>query len=422
MRRNRKTSKRAFIVEALAEYLIALLVQGAFLSMILKKMDISDATIGIVSSFISLTCCIQLFSNLIEKPGRKLRKTIIILTLINETLFAALYLIPLFPMPGPVKAAFFIIVILGAYFFLNISTPAKYRWLMMSVEDHQRGRFTAKKEMVSLIGGMLFSLGMGSIVDHYNRIGNSSVGFTLCCVCLFAVMAVHITMLYFVEDSTVVSTHRESKTREMLSFLKENKPLRRLLVIDILYRTATGISVPFYGTYLIGELGFSLTQVSVIGIVYSVTRCFASPLMGKYADKKGWSRLLSICFLIAASGFAVNFFAAPGTRYLYVAGHCLYAVAMAGLNSGIVNITFDYIDAEHFSAAMGMRNALGGVIGFLMTVLGSRVVSAIQANNNSLFGFPVYAQQVLSLLTCAIMIAAVFYTRTVIKKLPKLPK
>ncbi len=269
---------------------------------------------------------------------------------------------------------------------------------------------------------MLFSLGMGSIVDHYNRIGNSSVGFTLCCVCLFAVMAVHITMLYFVEDSTVVSTHRESKTREMLSFLKENKTLRRLLVVDILYRTATGISVPFYGTYLIGELGFSLTQVSVIGIVYSVTRCLASPLMGKYADKKGWSRLLSICFLLAASGFAVNFFAAPGTRYLYVAGHCLYAVAMAGLNSGIVNITFDYIDTEHFSAAMGMRNALGGVIGFLVTVLGSRIVTAIQANENSLFGFPVYAQQVLSLLTCAIMIAAVFYTRTVIKKLPKLPK
>ena len=223
MRRNRKISKRAYIVEALAEYLIALLVQGAFLSMILKKMDISDATIGIVSSFISLTCCIQLFSNLIEKPGRKLRKTIIILTLFNETLFAALYLIPLFPIPGPVKAALFIIVILGAYFFLNISTPAKYRWLMMSVEDHQRGRFTAKKEMVSLIGGMLFSLGMGSIVDHYNRIGNSSVGFTLCCVCLFAVMAVHITMLYFVEDSTVVSAHRESKTREMLSFLNDFK-------------------------------------------------------------------------------------------------------------------------------------------------------------------------------------------------------
>ena len=421
MKRSRKTSQRAFTIEALAEYLVAIIVQGAFLSMILKKMDISDATIGIVSSFISLTCCIQLFSNLIEKPGRKLRRVIINLTFINELLFAGLYLIPLFPISSSVKTVLFIVVILGAYFFLNISTPAKYRWLMMSVEDHQRGRFTAKKEMISLIGGMIFSLSMGYIVDRYNGLGNSNTGFAICCIWIFAVMIVHITTLCFVEDSTVNYIRRERQLTKMLSFLKDNKPLRRLLVVDILYRTATGITVPFYGTYLIGELGFTLTQVSVIGIAYSVTRCIASPLMGRYADKKGWSKLLSICFLIAAIGFAVNFLAAPETRYLYIVGHCLYAIAMAGLNSGIVNITFDYIDTEHFSAAMGMRNALGGVIGFLMTVLGSRVVSAIQANDNSLFGIPLYAQQALSILTCAIMIITVLYIRAVIARLPKLP-
>ena len=55
-------TRRVYIVEALLEYLVALLVTGAFLSAICKQVGVSDAVTGIVSSFISLACVAQMFS------------------------------------------------------------------------------------------------------------------------------------------------------------------------------------------------------------------------------------------------------------------------------------------------------------------------------------------------------------------------
>ena len=80
MKRSRTLTRKSYIVEALLEYLVSILVSGTFLSAILKHIGVSDALAGIISSFTTLTCCAQLFSNLIEKPGRH------ILTIASATL------------------------------------------------------------------------------------------------------------------------------------------------------------------------------------------------------------------------------------------------------------------------------------------------------------------------------------------------
>ena len=94
MNRSYGKSHVAFIFEALFEYMVSLLVTGTFLAAILKQVGVSDALTGILSSIVSLTCCFQLFSGLIEKPGRKIRKTLVALTLGNELLFACILCLP----------------------------------------------------------------------------------------------------------------------------------------------------------------------------------------------------------------------------------------------------------------------------------------------------------------------------------------
>ena len=43
MKRNSARTRRAYIVEALLEYMVSLLVTGAFLAAILKQVGVSDA-------------------------------------------------------------------------------------------------------------------------------------------------------------------------------------------------------------------------------------------------------------------------------------------------------------------------------------------------------------------------------------------
>ena len=95
---------------------------------------------------------------------------------------------------------------------------------------------------------------------------------------------------------------------------------------------------------------------------------------------------------------------------------------MAGINSSLSNIAFDYVDERHFSVALGAKNAVGGTVGFLASLAGGLIVSAMQDGGNRLFGSTVYAQQVLSCVTFLLLIGMVVYLVVVIRKLPKSDK
>ncbi len=422
MKRSGARTRRAYIAEALLEYMVSLLVTGAFLAAILKQVGVSDALTGVVSSFISFACVAQLFSSLIVKKGGSVKRRMLVLALINELMFSTLYIIPFVPLGQNVKTALFVVMILGAYLILNLTTPVKYKWLMSFVGANERGRFTANKEIVSLIGGMLFTLGMGRLVDCCKEIGREQTGFILCGATMVAVSLLHMVSILLCDDEpeNAPRPQGDNQLRAIFSMIAGNRTLRKLLLLDILWKTAIYISTSYYGTYLIGELGFSLTFVSALGVVYGLVRALASPQCGRIADRRGWSSLLTLCLIVAAAGFLVNVFTRPESRMLYLAHYVLYAASMAGINSGLTNITYDYIDEGCFAQAMGARNAVSGIVGFLASLMGGAIVSRIQAAGNTLFGLNVYAQQVNSAITFALLIALLVYTRLVIARMPRL--
>lgn len=413
-------TRRAYIVEALLEYMIALLVADAFLAAILKQIGVSDAVTGVVSSFLSFACVAQLFSSSIVKPGQPVRKIILILNLVNQLMFAFLYMTPFLPIPQSVKVGMFVVLILGANLLLNATLPSKYQWLNSFVHPGERGRFTARKEIVSLIGGMLFTLAMGCLVDHFKAIGKEQTGFILCGVTLFVVAIAHLVSLLLCSDATLdPSAAQKTSLTATFRLIAKNGTVRRLLIIDILWKIAFYISTPYYGTYLIGELGFSLTFVSVLHIAYSLMRAVFSPWFERIGDRRGWAHLLTLGLIIVAAGYFVNAFTTPARRYLYLAYYTLYAISMAGINTSLYNMNYDYLDETVFSDALGARNAISGVIGFLASLLGSAIVGAIQSAGNQLWGIPVYAQQVNSLLAFAVILALLLYMRIVIRRMPR---
>lgn len=413
-------TRRAYIVEALLEYMIALLVADAFLAAILKQIGVSDAVTGVVSSFLSFACVAQLFSSSIVKPGQPVRKIILILNLVNQLMFAFLYMTPFLPIPQGVKVGMFVVLILGANLLLNATLPSKYQWLNSFVHPGERGRFTARKEIVSLIGGMLFTLAMGCLVDHFKAIGREQTGFILCGVTLFVVAIAHLVSLLLCSDATLdPSAAQKTSLTATFRLIAKNGTVRRLLIIDILWKIAFYISTPYYGTYLIGELGFSLTFVSVLHIAYSLMRAVFSPWFGRIGDRRGWAHLLTLGLIIVAAGYFVNAFTTPARRYLYLAYYTLYAISMAGINTSLYNMNYDYLDETVFSDALGARNAISGVIGFLASLLGSAIVGAIQSAGNQLWGIPVYAQQFNSLLAFAVILALLLYMRIVIRRMPR---
>ena len=70
-------------------------------------------------------------------------------------------------------------------------------------------------------------------------------------------------------------------------------------------------------------------------------------------------------------------------------------------------MVYSYVDSEYFVQASAIKNSLGGIVGFLSSLVAGKLLSVIQNNGNSLFGLPVYGQQVLSAISFILIVVAI---------------
>ena len=407
-------SRFLYIIEAALEYFVSILVAGSYLATLTSALGMSDSLTGIISSFISLGCLFQLFSVFLKQ--HRVKKIVTTLSVVNQLLFMLLYIIPLSGADKQIKIALFMIAIFLAYLIYNSVHPLKINWLMSLVDDSKRGVFTSKKEIVSLLSGMLFSFGMGTLIDHFQYKGQVETAFLLCGITVFVLMLLHtLTMVFSVEIPSEEETAvRSAPIREMLGTLQD-KNVVKVTVLFMIWHMATSAATPFYGTYLIKELGFSLQFVSILSIVYSLVRASVSTFWGKFADKNSFATMVSICLCIAGAGFFFNIFTVPANgRIFYTLYYALYAIAMGGINSALTNLVFDMVKPQMRSNALALSQSVSGIVGFLVTLLVSGLVSHIQENGNRFLGMNLYAQQVTSAIAFLFTILSVLYVHFVI--------
>ena len=287
---------------------------------------------------------------------------------------------------------------------------------MSLVDDEKRGRFTAHKEIFSLISGIIFTFVMGTVIDHFNESGDSRMAFTVSAIVIFVIMISHtLTMLFAVEKET--EQVKLKKFKDVLVELVKNKNVLRVMFVFVLYNISTYVSLPFYGTYQIGELNLSLTFVAIITTGGSIARIFVSKFWGRYADENTFTKSIEKCFIVMALSQVCVIFAVPSTgKVMFALYYILNGIAMGGISSALINLIFDYVAVEDRADSLAVSQALAGVTGFLTTIAVSPLISYIQNNGNKLFGLPIYAQQLVTIIALIFMILAILYTRRMGKK------
>lgn len=406
-----------YIIEAALEYFISLCVTSTFLTALLNEMQVSTAHQGIISSIASLACCIQLVAVFGVKKSYPCKRWVSILNLVNQLLFCLLYLIPLTSFRQELKIVLFVGMLFSAYFCQHYLTPSRTQWHMENVDDNKRGIFTANKEIVSLVGGMIFSQCAGIMLDHFKAKGD-----TRTCFVIFAVTIALLSLLHLI---SMIGIHEIKPTREIpkktfgeiLRTVFGNKQLRLVLLFDALFAISL-VPGHFSTVYLTRTMGFSYTYITLIGIFHSAFRAIVSRFLGRYADKRSWTAMLKLCLLVSAGGYVVFAFCAPGSFgwLLYPIYSLAYAFSMGGTNSARINLCLDYVSHEDRRYILGVKNAFSGIVDFCVTLLVSLAVEAIESNGNMIFGFHIYPQQLLFFANALLLLSLTFFF------LPKLKK
>lgn len=412
-----KSSRLLYIIEAALEYFIAIAVGTVYLAKITKQIGLSDSVTGILTSFVSLGCGFQIIAIFLahKKP---VKRWVTVFHVISQLLFSAMYFVPLLPISKAGQTILLIISLLLAQILHNAINSPKINWYMSLVDENKRGRFTANKEIVSLLGGMVFSFALGQVMDYFTESEKINTGFIICGVMLLFLTGLHTLTLVFAKEKPS-EKGKGFKFREVISLFKD-KTILKVILVFVFWNIASYITTSFMGAYQLNDLGFTTGYSSIIIIVGSLLRAVFSRPIGKFADKFSFCKMLYICFGIEALAFLVASIVAPSNgTYMFVIYYILYCVGCAGVNSSIINLIYDYVDYEKRTSALALVNTASGFAGFFATLAVSPLVEYIQGNGNKLFGFNLYAQQVLALISFVFVVLIIIYLVTVISKLKK---
>lgn len=411
-----RSSRIYYIIEAAVEYFISLLITGAYLAKLTSYLGFSDSLTAILTSFVALGCSFQLFAIAIFNKGRVKRK-VTILHVINQLLFMLVYAVPFFNSNHYVKTALFIVFLLGGYFISNIINAPKINWFMSLVPDEKRGIFTSVKEMVSLIGGVIFQLAAGSVIDAYEAQGNMRGAFSVFGITIFVLMVIHTLTLILSKEKDVYNKKSGSSLGGFKSIISD-RHIMMVIFASVFWTICTHITTSFFGTYQIKELGFDMTFVALLSVAYTAVRVPSSLLLGKYADKFSFAKMLKICYSLAAAAFLFATFTAPSNgKIFFTIYYMLFAAAMGGINSAEINLIFDYASPEKRQNALALKQTVYGLCGFLATLAATPLFNYIQNSGNTFFGVKIYAQQVLSAISFVMTILLIIYVDKVVLKI-----
>lgn len=411
-----KRSRVLYIIIAAVEYFITMLASGTFLAKLTEHLGISDSMTGIISAFASLGCFFQILSMLIFKKT-KVKKGVMFFCLVYQMLFVMLYLTPFFNASSVVKQMMFLICILLAGIVQNIASVPKDVWYMSMVDKRKIGVFASNMQITSLVGGIIFSFAVGAVIDYYDAVENILPAFGICALAIFALSCVNTASLAFSQQRDDLPEREKSSLISDMKVLVKNKDLRSIILISVLWAVANYVSVPFFGTYQIKELGFSMKYVTFITVLQSVSRILVTRLWGKYADRYGCIKMARNCFFVVGLSFFINIFTAPSNgKAFFVIFSILYAIAMGGVGTAVGNMVYEIIPGGLQQNALIIKNCIAGLVGFLTTLAAGYLVSYIQANNNSIFAINIYAQQVVSLISFVVIAILVCYIVYILKK------
>lgn len=411
-----RTSLRLNIAGSAFEYFVTLLVEGVYLAALSTAIGIPDAVTGIITAFISLGLGFQCFA-LLYAHKTPVKRWATLLHILNQACFCLLYLVPGLSVPQWAKITVFVALLFAGRIFYNLCYPSIMNWYLSMVPDGERGRFTAKKEIVSLLGSMIYTFLMGLMIDHYTDAGRQDIAFLLCALTLFVLTVLTTLTFVFSREKPVPRSERH---RISLGGLLRDRRFLAVVAVSVLWGVANYATTPFYGTYQNNELAFSKTFVAVLAALYSISRALVSHPLGRLADKTSFARMLTLCFLIEAAAYSINMFTVPQNgKVFYAVYYVLHAIGMGGINSGAVNLIYDYVPPSERTGAVALQNTLSGFAGFFTTLAFSPLVSYIQGNGNYFLGVPLYAQQVLSAFGLIVSLFLVFYLRAVIAKVPR---
>ena len=412
-------ARRAYVAQCTLEYYISILSTDVFLSKLLKQIGCSDAFTGVLSSVVSFAFLFQLFSVPLAGRLKKVKRAVTLLDTGSQLLFASLYAVPFLPFSYKAKAAAAAGLLVAGYLTLYLNSSIAYTWGNSFVAPEHRGSFSAGKEMISLLTGVFFTLGVGFAVDAFEKNGRLLTAFLVLGGIMLLVCAANYACFSVMPELPLRTSGEKQKTGDVLLRLFANRRFLHAVALTALSEFSRFLVIGFMGTYKTEELGLSVGNVQLINVLASMGRFAVSKPFGKYSDRHSYAKGYLCGNLLTALSFVCGVFCAPAAKWLIVPCTMLYQMSFAGTNQNTFLLIYAFVESDDIMPALAVNSSIRGMSGFLASLIGGRVLASVQAAGSTVFGRTLYGQQLLHALAFVLIVLALIYNRFVVARQPE---
>ena len=86
------------------------------------------------------------------------------------------------------------------------------------------------------------------------------------------------------------------------------------------------------------------------------------------------------------------------------------------------NILYSYVEKDYIAQAFTFANVIPGIVGFGAAILGGAMLASVQNAGNVFWGFNIYGQQVMAVISAIFVLVSMLVSHFIIAKQKNLEK
>jgi Major Facilitator Superfamily. len=412
-----RSSRTFSIFEGCTARTIYNLTYGAFLAGFASYLGADDSFNGVLGAVPVLAAIIQIISPVFFERMEKRKLMISILCLVHRLLLGSMVFIPFLARGKTSRLTLLILVYLLAYLAISFASPAASSWMIDLTPDNIRGSYFGKRESYVLFATTFFTLVMSRVLDSYEKMGHIYSGFIIMFSIVGILALVNFSFLLFMKEPPVKCNKSNLDIKKVIIIPLMDKKFRSIIFLFILWNIGSQLGAPFIAVYMVTGLKLNYTFIMVATTIGTLTNVVTVRIWGRIADKKTWIFVTKISILILSLTHCAWFFINSQTATILVPLLFIASgIGWAGIGISTFNIQFKYSPEIGKTVYVGFNAALSGLIGFLSTLAGSFVLTAMNGFHLNISGITIGNMQIIFALSGILLAVCVVYIHTSIKQ------
>lgn len=350
----------------------------------------SNFVIGLLAAVPFLAQLAQVPTILLVERLRARRLITVTSLAISRLLLIPIAFLPFLDAPGLAQGLLILGIGIGSV-LNSMSGCAWNSWIHDLVPERMLGSFFARRMFYATGFTVFIGIGAGAFVDWWGgyRPEDPAMAYTALFLAGAAIGAVSTVYLARVPEPTMAPPERKIHLAHMLAEPFRDHNFRRLIWFLGSWQFATNLAAPFFTVYLVSQLGYDMTVVTVLMVVSQMANVVVLRKWGQLSDRFSNKAVLRVCGpVFLASIFAWTLVAMPEkhayTLALLTLLHIVMGLASAGVTLASGNMGLKLAPRGRGTAYLAAGSIVNSVAAGIAPIIGGLFADDFAARELSL--------------------------------------